>query len=180
MRTGEIVGGRYEIGRLAAAGGMGAVFRARDRFTGAAVAIKVLLDAPRGQDEVRFEREAQALADLRHPGIVQYVARGVTPSGEPYFVMEWLDGEDLDSRLKRERLTVDESLGIVSRIAEALGAAHSRGIVHRDLKPGNVLLVDRRIDRVKLLDFGIAHLVGVTPMTHTGMLLGTPGYMAPE
>jgi tetratricopeptide (TPR) repeat protein len=179
VKPGDIVDDRFELDQLTGSGGMGEVFRARDRASGATVAVKVLLDE-RTPESARFAREAQVLADLRHPRIVQYVAHGATPSGEPYLVMEWLEGEHLLSRLLRGRLSVPESVSLATYVAEALAAAHARGIVHRDLKPSNLFLQSGKFDRVKLLDFGIAHLCNVTRMTQTGILLGTPGYMAPE
>jgi eukaryotic-like serine/threonine-protein kinase len=179
MQPGDVVGARFEILRSAGSGGMGEVFQARDRARDALVAVKVLLDRkPNGR--ARFEREAEALSELRHPGIVQYVAHGETDTGEPYLVMEWLEGEDLAERLKRGPLTIDEGVTLGLRVAETLGAAHARGIVHRDLKPSNLFLVGGRIDGVKVLDFGIAWLADTTRMTETGIVLGTPGYMAPE
>ncbi len=137
----------------------------------------------------RFGREARVLADLSHPGIVRYVAHGETPKGERYLAMEWLAGEDLQDRLRREGLTLSESVRLALRVAEALAVAHARGIVHRDLKPSNVFLVDRQVDRVKVLDFGIARrkaggsdatMVETFFGTSTGMVVGTLGYFAPE
>src|SRR4051812_34423060 len=110
MQSGDVVADRFEIERLAGTGGMGAVFRARDRLTGEPVAVKVLAD-PRGNAE-RFAREGRVLAELRHPGIVRYVAHGTTPSGELYLAMEWLDGEDLADRIARAPLTIKESVTI--------------------------------------------------------------------
>jgi len=179
MRPGDVVDGRFEIEHLAGSGGIGEVFRARDRLTARAVALKVL----RGDCaalESRLEREARALAGLRHPGIVRYVTHGVTSSYEPYLVMEWLEGEDLQARILRRRLTVDESVAVVARVAEALAEAHAHGIVHRDLKPTNVFLVNGSLEQVKVLDFGIARLEDVTRTSQWGVVLGTPGYMAPE
>src|SRR5262245_2990449 len=100
MRPGDLVGDRFELKRLAGYGGMSEVYRAHDRVTGEAVAVKVLLEGGH-QDQGRFEREARALAGLQHPRIVRYLAHGVTPSGEPYLAMEWLEGEDVQSRLKQ-------------------------------------------------------------------------------
>src|SRR5262249_29147266 len=161
------------------AGGMGEVFRGRDRLTGAAVAIKLLSD--RGaQRSARFAREVDLLAELSHPGIVRYVAHGVGPSGKLFLAMEWLDGEDLKARLDRAPLTLGEVIALASRVAEALGAAHARGIVHRDLKPSNLFLVGGQVEQVKLIDFGIAQKEGLIQLTYTGTMIGTPGYMAPE
>ena len=173
------MGGRFEIERLAGTGGMSEVFRARDRASGDVVALKVLLegDTP---ETARFELEARVLADLYHPAIVRYLAHGTTLSGELYLAMEWLDGEDLQSHLLRARMSVEESITLALRIAEALGAAHTSDIVHRDLKPNNLFLVGRRSDQVKLLDFGIARLGSSGRMTQSGVHIGTPGYMAPE
>lgn len=157
---------------------MGQVFRARDLLTGKLVALKLLIGD--GNTE-RFLREARLLAELDHPGIVRHVAHGTTPDGQSYIAMDWLDGETLSARLRRTRLTDEDSVEVVSRLADALSAAHGRGIVHRDIKPANVILLDSRIDRVKLLDFGIAHMTEASAvMTRTGAVLGTVGYMAPE
>ncbi|HWO26538.1 MAG TPA: protein kinase [Kofleriaceae bacterium] len=179
MRKGDLLGARFEIGQHVASGGMGQVFRARDLQRNEPVAVKMLhgeIDA----HLARFDRERRALAELSHPGIVRYVAHGIAASGEPYLAMEWLDGEDLSARLARGKLSIDDSLQLAALVAEALAAAHIRDIVHRDLKPSNIFLIDGRIDRVKVLDFGIAHLEGATRVTRTGSILGTLGYMAPE
>lgn len=173
------VAGRFEVLGIAGSGGMGAVLRARDLVTGEPIALKVL----RGQDaEARFELEARILSELRHPGIVRYVAHGKDADGFPYLAMEWLDGEDLAARLARESLTVGESVELVRRAAEALHVAHSRGVIHRDIKPSNLFLCGGRIDRVKLLDFGIArmHASPSGALARNGIVIGTPGYMSPE
>jgi tRNA A-37 threonylcarbamoyl transferase component Bud32/tetratricopeptide (TPR) repeat protein len=178
LRPGEIVAGRFEVEALADWGGMGAVYRARDRHTGAEVALKLLLDE---SSEERFAREARVLADLRHPGIVQYVAHGKSDVGALYLAMEWLDGVDLRSRLSTGPLSLRESLALMGAVAEALTAAHARGIVHRDINPRNLFLVGGEPRSVRILDFGIARPMRATfGMTMPGMYLGTPGYMAPE
>jgi hypothetical protein len=181
MEAHEVIAERFEVEHLAGSGGMGAVYRAIDRFNGAVVALKVL-NAVGRRDAERFAREGAVLAELSHPGIVKYVAHGHTAQDEPYLAMEWLDGEDLCQRLARKGLSARESVAVVAHAAEALGAAHARGIVHRDIKPGNIFLVHGEADRVKVLDFGIArHGAGPSlAMTRTGALVGTPGYMAPE
>jgi hypothetical protein len=163
---------------------MGTVYRAVDRSTGATVALKVMTRI--GQNAERFAREARVLAELSHPAIVRYLAHGTTAEGIPFLAMEWLEGEDLANRLARTGLSVAESVTVVLRVAEAMAEAHGRGIVHRDVKPSNVFLVAGEPERAKLLDFGIARVqlspYGPTarPITGTGMVLGTVGYMSPE
>ncbi len=162
---------------------MGTVYRARDLETNCSVALKLLQRGPATQPHelMRFEREANLLADLRHPGIVSYITHGRMEEGTPYLVMEWLDGEDLSTRLDRQRLTPAESRIVLERAAEALAVAHQRSIVHRDLKPSNLFLRDGDISRLTLLDFGIARRIfGARPMTRSGTVLGTLDYMAPE
>jgi len=179
MKLADLLIDRFEIEQQIAKGGMGEVFRARDRSSGEPVAIKVIFDQ-RGHRTARFAREADVLAELSHPGIVRYIAHGETASGEIFLAMEWLDGEDLDARLARAPLTMSEAVMLATRVAEALGAAHARGVVHRDLKPSNLFLPGGRIDAVKILDFGVAHREGRSELTQTGTMIGTPGYMAPE
>jgi eukaryotic-like serine/threonine-protein kinase len=180
MHRGQVVGDRYEIELPSGSGGMGQVYRGRDRVSDRPVAIKVLHRT--GTDELtRFVREADLLATLDHPGIVQYVAGGAMASGEPYLVMEWLDGESLAERLKRSPLTLSETLRLGVKVALALAAVHERSVVHRDVKPSNLFLRGGSIDDVTLIDFGIAR--GLDPthaLTVTGVMLGTPGYIAPE
>ena len=129
----------------------------------------------------RFLREASLLARLRHPAIVAHVASGESPDGRFYLAMESLEGEDLAARLARKSLSAGESLSLARRAAEALEAAHALGIVHRDVKPSNLFLSGGDIDRLTLIDFGIArgdrHL---SPLTATGTFIGTIGYAAPE
>jgi hypothetical protein len=179
MTPGELLDDRFELGQAIGSGGMGTVYRARDPISGETVAIKVLSEQ-QGHLAERFAREIKVLAALSHPGVVRYISHGLTASGELFLVMEWVDGELLKTRLERGPLSLGESVTLATRIAEAIGAAHARDIVHRDLKPSNLILPAGRIDRVKLLDFGIAQREGRTQLTHTGMMLGTAGYMAPE
>jgi hypothetical protein len=175
---GTIVADRFVLERLAGAGGMGEVYRARDRATGGTVALK-LLHAGDRTHVARFLREARVLARLEHPNVVRYVAHGEDPV---FIAMEWLDGEDLARRLGRGRLGIAETIELARPMAHGLAAAHARNVVHRDVKPSNVFLVDGRLGAAKILDFGIAHLSQGTmaAVTATGQVVGTLGYMAPE
>ncbi|MDI3282944.1 serine/threonine-protein kinase [Polyangium sp. 15x6] len=180
MKPGDVVADRFELDKVAGSGGMGKVFRARDRRTGGLVALKVLWAHAHADTETRFVREAELLEGLDHPGIVRHVAHGLGAEGEPWLALEWLEGETLSDRLKRTGLDAAESVGVARRVAEALGVAHAAGIVHRDLKPGNIFLVGQSATDVRLLDFGIARVEGGEALTHSGYVLGTPAYMAPE
>jgi hypothetical protein len=178
---GAVVADRFQCLALAGAGGMGSVYRALDRETGATVALKLLHDdASAAALRERFLREAELLFALRHPAIVRYIAHGVADS-RPFLALEWLDGEDLAARLGRGPLSVAETLALARRVADALAAAHARGVVHRDIKPSNLFLRGGAVGEVVVLDFGIARLGGgLRPSTRTGVIMGTPGYMAPE
>ena len=179
-RPDVVIAGRFVIDHQAGAGGMGTVYRATDRVDGSRVALKVL-HSRQPLDVERFAREAEILADLSHPGIVRYVAHGLTPEGDHWLAMEWLEGEDLAARLIRAPLDGAECIELVRRAANILSFAHARALVHRDIKPSNIFLVGCQVDRVRLVDFGIARPAGAArQLTQTGMLLGTPGYMAPE
>jgi tetratricopeptide (TPR) repeat protein len=184
LRPGEVIGDRFVVERRASQGGMGVVYRALDPMTGDPVAVKVMAKGAR--DLQRFAQEARVLADLMHPTIVRYVAHGTTAEQQPFLVMEWLEGEDLAHRLARAGLSVADSLTIARRVSEGLSVAHERGALHRDVKPGNVFLVGGDPARAKLIDFGIVRLqisAGAStarPMTGTGSVVGTVGYMSPE
>ena len=175
--TGRI--GRYTDLHILGQGGMGAVYRGRDPELDRKVAIKVMLDAT--PDFVaRFRREAQSIAKLVHPHIVQVYDFGVDEDGNPYFVMELIDGKSLD-RLVRERgpIPPTEAVALIRQAADGLGAAHKVGIIHRDVKPSNLVVDENGV--VKLVDFGIARVTQAgTALTGAAALMGTPGYMAPE
>lgn len=183
VRPGSLFGSRFDIDRMIASGGMGVIYRAKDRLTGQPVALKLLIhgETASGPDADRFIREAELLAQLRHPSIVGYVAHGQTMDGQLYLATEWLDGEDLATRLATRGLTLAESLACIRCVAAGLQAAHERGIVHRDVKPGNLFLRDCRAERTTILDFGIARPdVLAQTLTATGIAIGTPNFMAPE
>ena len=179
MHAGEVVAERFVIEREAGRGGMGTVYRALDRTTGEPVALK-LLTSHEAVDAHRFEREARLLGAQEHPGIVRYVDHGATRKGEVYLAMEWLEGASLAELRGQHTLTIDDAVAIVRGAASALGAAHARGVVHRDVKPGNLFLVNHDPRRVKVLDFGIARGPGSRTLTVSGMVVGTPYFMAPE
>jgi protein kinase-like protein len=184
--TGHTLDGKYLLEELLGRGGMGEVYRARDEAQ-RECAIKVLfahLHESTGALE-RFRRESEIVAKLPRHLVAPVLAVGATGDGLHYLAMELLRGEDFGARLRRRvRISLGELVPIVERLGEALAAAHALGIVHRDLKPGNVFLVDNDADGpVRLLDFGISRMME-TPshvaLTQTSMVLGTPGYLAPE
>jgi len=187
ISPGELIGGRYEIVRVLGVGGTGAVFEARHRAIGRLVAIKFLLPELAANPVVpqRFLQEAQTANEVRHKNIVEVLDFGAD-AGRLYMVMEYLHGESLADFLTRESPTTP---GCIIRVLEpvlgALHAAHLRGIVHRDVKPQNIFLARVEGDDEvlpKLIDFGIAKRIvgGDVNLTSTGMILGTPAYMAPE
>ncbi|MFY0572676.1 protein kinase domain-containing protein [Archangium lansingense] len=181
LPAGTVLAGRFTLGELAGRGGMGSVYRATDSHSGQEVALKLLHLSASADSPRRFTREASLLAELRHPGIVSYVAHGHTEHGQLFLAMEWLEGEDLARRLARQPLSLAETLTLVRHAARALAVAHQHGIIHRDLKPSNLFLRHGRVEDVVLLDFGLArHVVRSSDMTDSQVVLGTPGYMAPE
>jgi predicted Ser/Thr protein kinase len=173
--------GKYEVLDVLGRGGMGVVYRARDARLGRVVAIKMLTESFSGNPEMlqRFYREASQTGALRHNNIVIVFDAG-DQDGEPYIVMEYVEGEPLDKIIKRERIHLQLALSIVEQICAALAYAHRNGVIHRDIKPANVII--RADETVKLLDFGIARDDNRvdTSLTSTGALVGTPPYMAPE
>jgi eukaryotic-like serine/threonine-protein kinase len=180
LRLDDRLLGRFRIDARIAEGGMGVVYRGFDLKIDRPIAIKVLRpDAI--ENAARFEREATILATIDHPGVLRYVAHGVAHEGSPFLVAEWIEGITLADHLARVGLTLAESVAVVRRVALALGAAHARGLVHRDVKPENVLLAGGDLAHPKVIDFGLVkHASGDQRLTETGMVVGTPGYMAPE
>jgi serine/threonine-protein kinase len=184
--VGAVLEGAYQITRLIGEGGMGAVYEAVQLRLNKRVAVKVMARELAADREAlaRFHREAQITSHLGHPHLVNVVDFGAAESGEPYLVMEYLDGEDLEHRIKRVgRLPVEAAVHVTRQMASALSAAHGQGIVHRDLKPANVFLlqVAGEQDFVKILDFGISKVKAAgTKLTRPRAVLGTPNYMSPE
>jgi serine/threonine-protein kinase len=182
--------GQYRVTRKLGEGGMGAVYAGEHALLGRKAAIKMLLPTLSQNQEIvqRFFNEARAATAIADPGIVQIFDFGYHTDGSAYIVMEYLEGEPLDSRLKRlGRLNPLDALRIMRQASSSLAAAHARGIIHRDLKPENIFLVpDREVaggERPKLLDFGIAKLTNDAESkvkTHTAAIMGTPMYMSPE
>ncbi|MBI3267688.1 MAG: protein kinase [Planctomycetes bacterium] len=206
-----LVAGRYEVLAKLGEGGMGVVHRVRDRQLGREVALKLLLRADRADDEdvERFSREVRAAAGLSHPGIIRIFDVGVA-DGKPYYTMEMVEGEELESLIRSGRLSPRDAVEVTLRVAEALEFAHAHGVLHRDIKPRNIIvhLNGQAIAGVKLLDFGIAKFAerevqmpreaggdlspearakarakgerSLRTLTRTGQLMGTPLYMSPE
>ena len=184
-RVGVTLSGRYRLQRLIATGGMGQVWEGIDSRLGRRVAIKVLKAEYSTDPEFveRFRAEARTVAMLNHPGIASVYDYGETEmDGEgrtAYLVMELVNGEPLNSVLKRTgRLSLRHALDMLEQTGRALQVAHTAGLVHRDVKPGNILITPT--GQVKLTDFGIAKAVDAAPVTQTGMVMGTAQYIAPE
>ena len=181
-----LVDGSYRVERLIGEGGMGAVYEATHLRLAKRVAVKVMARELASNPEAlaRVHREAMVTSGLGHPHIVQILDFSTTPSGEPFLVMEFLDGEDLDHRLRRiGLLPAAKVVHIVKQVASALAATHAKTIVHRDLKPANIYLLEvaGEIDFVKVLDFGISKVrSATTKLTRTSSVMGTPNYMSPE
>jgi hypothetical protein len=178
----------YQLIRPLGKGGMGTVFLAREPSLKRLVAVKVL-SPELAQDEeahIRFEREAQSVAALAHPGVVGIYGVGQLPDRTPYFVMQYVAGRSLAERIEADgALPIAEARRIVAEVASALAAAHAKGIIHRDIKPANVLQ-DEASGRVLVSDFGLAAVEAPSTeqadirLTQTGMRVGTPQYMSPE
>jgi eukaryotic-like serine/threonine-protein kinase len=189
QKIGTVLDGKYEITRLIGEGGMGVVYEATHKLIGRKLAIKFLhaLYATNPEVVTRFQREAQAAAQIGHENIIEVTDMGCAPDGSPYLVMECLEGTDVKKIIERDgALSVKRTALILVQALSALEAAHDVGIIHRDLKPDNIFLIARGLnpDYVKLLDFGISKFRsfedGVKGLTQTGTVLGTPHYMSPE
>jgi serine/threonine-protein kinase len=169
----------YEILRELGRGGMGVVYLGRQLGLDRLVALKMILSGGHaGRDErKRFRTEAEAAARLQHPNIVQVYEVG-EHAGRPYLSLEFCPGGGLDRKLAGTPLPPKEAAALAQTLARAVHAAHEKGVVHRDLKPANVLLAENGAPKVT--DFGLAKKLGADGPTASGVLMGTPSYMAPE
>jgi serine/threonine-protein kinase len=187
IQVGSAVG-NYQVKSQIGEGGMGIVWLAEHPLIGRRMAIKVIHPTYARNSEAvsRFFTEAQAVNKIGHPNIVDVTDFGLTPDGECYFVMEYLDGQSLHDRLAAGTMDLRRGLHVAAQVCDALAASHAAGILHRDLKPDNIFLVKRGQDPdfAKVLDFGLAKLTTgdqkSSHKTRTGSMMGTPYYMAPE
>jgi serine/threonine-protein kinase len=184
--VGATLDGAYQLTRLIFEGGMGTVYEAIQLHLHKRVAVKIMVPelAENPEALARFRREVEVTSQLSHPHVIQLLDFGATPTGQPYLVMEFLEGEDLEHRLRRVgRLPVAATADIVRQIASALTVIHAKGIVHRDLKAANVFLLtlDGIGDFAKVVDFGISKVRAArTQLTRDYTMLGTPEGMSPE
>lgn len=176
-----LLGGRYELDEQVGAGGYGEVWRATDTVLSRPVAVKLPYEGYARQPGAlaRFQAEARHAGALSHQNIARVYDYGEPTDGSPpYLVMELVEGPSLSDVLTSGPLDTARTMNIVAQTAAGLQAAHAEGLVHRDIKPANLLLTPE--GTVKITDFGIANVVGSAPVTITGQVIGTPGYLAPE
>jgi serine/threonine-protein kinase len=175
---GSVLAGRYELSEELAIGGLGAVFLARDRVSGADVAVKVLHAEHVANDAMRrrLRREGAALKALDDRAIVPLLELGVDDTGLVFLVTEYVEGETLAERLERGPLSLPEADRLVAELGRGIASAHAHGILHGDLKPANVLWSEQP----RLVDFSASKILGLDRLTATGEISGTPAYMAPE
>jgi serine/threonine protein kinase len=179
LAAGQVVEGRYRVVRLIGAGGMGQVHEVERLVDGRRFALKMISGVPHREALMRLAREAEIAAQLDHPNVVAALDVGITALGAVFLVMQLVPGPTLQEQAGRFG-DVAWAIPILAQIARALAVMHAHGIIHRDLKPSNVLLDGTT---VKVTDFGIASLargLGTEPLTRTGVIIGTPIYMAPE
>ncbi|MBX9693245.1 MAG: protein kinase [Cyanobacteria bacterium] len=184
--TFDLIASRYKVLESIGEGGMGRVYKAHDGVLRRVVAVKLLssdrLDA---MQAIRFQREAQANSQLKHPAIVEVFDFGVTADGLPFMVMEYVDGKNLKAVLARRPLSGRETINIMVQVCEAMEHAHERKIVHRDLKPANIVATKTGdLIMVRVLDFGISKVFAdaedAQKLTRTGHIIGSPAYLSPE
>jgi len=184
VKAGDLVSDRFEIDRQVAETAMSVVYRARDRVSGAPVALKLLrVGAAHLHSEERherFAREVRLLADIVHPQVARHVDHGRLDDGRAYLAMEWLEGNDLAATLSHGALSAADSLRLMVSATQAVAAVHARGVIHRDLKPSNLFLRGGSVDDVVLLDFGVSRSLDSSTVLTGSAVVGTPHYMAPE
>ena len=179
--AGAVLGGRYVLDQQIGSGGYSEVWRATDTVLHRPVAVKLLHPryAQRSEVLARFQAEARHAGALAHENIARVYDYGEPADGQPpYLVMELVNGPSLEAMLAGGPLDASRTMDVIAQAAAGLQAAHAAGLIHRDVKPANLLLAPGGI--VKVTDFGIAHTVSSVPVTATGELIGTPGYLAPE
>jgi len=172
-----LIAGRYLLGPLLGRGGAAEVYRAHDQVLGRAVAVKIFLNGVPTTDPRRQHREIITLAGFSHPALVTVYNAG-EQGGRAFFVMQLVSGRTLADRLREHPLPAADTTQLGVELADALAYVHARGVIHRDVKPANVLLDER--NRPHLSDFGIATMIDSTQITHTGLMIGTAAYLAPE
>ncbi len=180
LQPGHVLGGRYEILQMLGQGGMGAVYKARDREVDREVALKVIRPDLAGHPDLtrRFKQELILARQITHKNVIRIFDLGEA-EGTKFISMEYIDGRDLKNiRAERGKLPPEEAAGIIEQVCHGLEAAHAEGVIHRDLKPQNIMM-DKH-GRVAVMDFGIAHSKDTSGLTQIGTLVGTPAYMSPE
>ncbi|MGH7434366.1 MAG: serine/threonine-protein kinase, partial [Polyangiaceae bacterium] len=186
VQQGDVLDGKYRVDRVLGAGGMGIVVAATHVHLNTRVALKFLLPAAMGSPQIieRFGREARAAVQIQSEHVARVTDVGSLPTGSPYMVMEYLEGNDLAETIERGgAMPVPQAVGYVLQACEAIAEAHSLGIIHRDLKPANLYLARRpgRDPMIKVLDFGISKTKDAgAGLTQTSSVMGSPYYMAPE
>jgi serine/threonine-protein kinase len=180
VHTATLLAGRYVLDERIGAGGYCEVWRATDTVLARQVAVKLLHPgyASQGEALARFKAEARHAGALSHENIARVYDYGEPADGPSYLVMELVEGPSLADVLARGPLSARPTMDMVAQVAAGLQVAHTAGLIHRDIKPANILFTSE--GGVRVTDFGIAHAVGSTPVTSTGMVMGTPGYLAPE
>jgi len=184
LAAGQLVLGKYRVGRLLGRGGMGSVYRATNERIRREFAIKLVnADVLDDISVARFRREAEAIAAVRHPNVVDIVDWETLPDGRPILVMEYVEGSSLRDRIEEGPMSFADILAIAGQLLEGLAAAHAAGITHRDLKPDNLMIARLAGGRevLKILDFGLARVEKSATLTEShNSLIGTPSYMSPE
>jgi tetratricopeptide (TPR) repeat protein/predicted Ser/Thr protein kinase len=176
---GDVIADRYEVIELIGEGGMGTVYKARDREVDRVVALKVIRPDLAGQAKIleRFKQELILARQVTHKNVIRIFDLGSAGSLK-FITMEFVEGRDLSHLLRERKFTVEESIRIIRQVCRALDAAHAESVVHRDLKPQNIMMNDS--GKVCVMDFGLAFSTDMNSLTQTGTLMGTPAYMSPE